>query len=151
MSSDVSDGNRTHQHGLARGVQFPDGLNDGLHLFTPRPVDEVRHVLADHGAVRRNGGHFQTVDLGEFHGFGVGRAGHARQLVIHAEIVLERDAGEGLVLGGDGDVFLGFESLMQAVAEPASGHEAARELVDDDDLIVLHDVVDVAAEYGVRL
>ena len=40
---------------------------------------------------------------------------------------------------------------MQAVAEPASGHEAARELVDDDDLIVLHDVVDVAAEYGVRL
>ena len=145
------DGNRTHQHGLARGVQFLDGLNDGLHLFTPRPVDEVRHVLADHGAVRRNGGHFQTVDLGEFHGFGVGRAGHARQLVIHAEIVLERDAGEGLVLGGDGDVFLGFESLMQAVAEPASGHEAARELVDDDDLIVLHDVVDVAAEYGVRL
>ena len=140
------DGDGAHQHGLALFVQLADGLDDGIVLFLAGTVDEVGVVLALHGLVGRDGDHFQIVDLVEFHGFGIGRTGHARQLVIHAEIVLEGDGGQGLVLGGDGDVFLGFQGLVQTVGIAAAVHEAARELVHDDHLVVLHDVVHVALE-----
>ena len=39
---------------------------------------------------------------------------------------------------------------MQAVGEAASGHDAARERVDDDDLVVLDDIVRVAVHDAVR-
>ena len=65
---------------------------------------------------------------------------------IEAEIVLEGDRGERLVLGLDGHVFLGFERLMKAFRIAPAGHHAAGELVDDDDLVVLDDVILVALE-----
>ena len=40
--------------------------------------------------------------------------------------------------------FLGLDGLVQAVAPLAARHQAARELVDDHHLAVLHDVVHVA-------
>ena len=89
-------------------------------------------------------------------GLGVGRAGHAGQLLVLAEVVLEGDRGERLVLALDlhfrmvGVVFLGFDRLVQAVAPAAAGHQASGELVDDDDLAVLHHVVHVELEQRVR-
>ena len=79
-------------------------------------------------------------------GLGRGGAGHAGELVIEAEIVLEGDRGERLVLRLDGHVLLGFERLMQAFGIAPAGHHAAGELVDDDDLVVLDDVILVALE-----
>ena len=46
--------------------------------------------------------------------------------------------GEGLVLALDFDVFLGFDGLMEPIAPAAAGHQAAGELIDDDDLAFLH-------------
>ena len=46
--------------------------------------------------------------------------------------------------------FLGLERLVQPVRVAPAFHHAAGELVDDDDLVVLDDVVDVAAEELVR-
>ena len=74
-----------------------------------------------------------------------------RQFLVHAEVVLEGDGGQGLVLALDFDVFLGFDGLMQAIRPAAAGHEASRELVDDDDFAVLDDVLDVALVEGVGL
>ena len=48
------------------------------------------------------------------------------------------------------DLLLGLDRLVQAVAPAASRHQAAGELVDDDDLAVLHHVVDVELEERVR-
>jgi hypothetical protein len=93
----------------------------------------------------------QIVDLLELGRFGVGRAGHAGQLVVHAEIVLKGDGGQGLVFVFDADVFLGLQGLVQPVAVAAAGHEAAGELVHDDDLALFDDVVHVALEQGVGL
>jgi hypothetical protein len=39
------------------------------------------------------------------------------------------------------DAFLGLDGLVQAVGPAPARHQAAGELVDDDDLAVLHDVV----------
>ena len=76
---------------------------------------------------------FQLVNLLEFGRFGFRRTGHAGQLLVHAEIVLEGDGGERLILALDLDAFLGFHGLVQAVAPAAARHQASGELVDDDD------------------
>ena len=89
-------------------------------------VDEVELVLAHRRPVRRNHHGLEAVDLLELVRLGVGRAGHARQLGVHAEVVLESDRGQRLVLGLDLHAFLGFDGLVQAVAPAAAGHQAGR-------------------------
>ncbi len=84
-------------------------------------------------AVGGNDDDVELVNLVEFGRFGFRRTGHAGQLLVHAEVVLEGDGGERLVLALDLDAFLGFHGLVQAVAPAAAGHQAAGELVDDDD------------------
>ena len=108
-------GDGAHKHGLLFIVQFGNGLHNGVELLLPRAVDEVGVILADHGPVGRNGNDIEVVNLVEFNCFGVSRTGHARKLVVQAKVVLEGDRGQSLVFGGDGDVFLGFQRLMQAV------------------------------------
>ena len=91
----------------------------------------------------------EVVDLGEFFRFGVGGAGHAGQLLVLAEVVLEGDGRERLVLALDLDPFLGLDGLVQAIAPAAARHQTAGELVDDDDFAVFDHVVDVELEEGV--
>ena len=79
-------------------------------------VDDVRVLLADHRPVGGDHDHVELVDLLEFRRFGFRRAGHAGQLLVHAEIILEGDGGEGLVLALDLDAFLGFHGLVQSIA-----------------------------------
>ena len=67
------------------------------------------------------------------------------------EVVLEGNGGEGLVFLADRHAFFGFDRLVQAIRPAAAGHEAAGELVDDDDLAVLDDVLHVALVEVVRL
>ena len=79
------------------------------------------------------------------------RAGHARELFVEAEIVLEGDRGQRHVFRLDDGVFLGLQRLVQAFRIAAAFHHAAGELVDDDDLAVLDDVVAVLLEQLVGL
>ena len=102
------------------------------------------------GLVGGDDHHVEVVDLRELLRLGVGGAGHARELGVHAEVVLEGDGGERLVLGLDLHAFLGLDRLVQPVRPAASGHETAGELVDDEHLAVLHHVVHVVACRGVR-
>ena len=92
----------------------------------------------------------EVVDLGELRRLGFGGAGHARQLLVLAEVVLEGDGGERLVLALDLHLLLGLDRLVQAVAPAPARHQAAGELVDDDDAAVLDHVVDVEPEQRVR-
>ena len=78
-----------------------------------------------------------------------GGAGHAGELGVEAEIVLEGDGGERLVLGLDAHVLLSLERLVQPFGIAPALHHAPGELVDDDHLVVLDDVVAVALEQGV--
>ena len=84
--------------------------------------------------------------MGELARLGVGGAGHAAELVVHAEVVLEGDRREGLVLLLDLHPLLRLDRLVEALAPAPTLEDAAGELVDDLDLAALHDVVDVALE-----
>ena len=106
--------------------------------------DLVVAVVADHRAVGRDLDHRQLVDLHELGRLGERRARHAGQLVVHPEVVLERDRRERLVLLADAHALLRLDRLVQALRPAAAVEDAAGELVDDLDLAVDHRVVDVA-------
>ena len=97
-------------------VQIADVVGGGLELFLFRAVDHVGVFDAEHRLVGGNDDDFELVDLLEFGGFGFGGAGHAAQLLVEAEVVLEGDGRQGLVFLADVDAFLGFDGLVQSVA-----------------------------------
>ena len=146
----VFDRGRAEKYRLTAFVAGLHVVDDRAVLFVDRAVDLVLLVDADHLAMRRHDDRFKAVDVLEFVGFGVGRAGHAGELPVHAEEVLERDRRHRLVFLLDLHAFLGLDGLVKTFAPAAAWHQAARELVDDDDLAVLHDVVLVAVEERVR-
>ena len=106
--------------------------------------------MPHHRLVGRHLEHFEIVDVEELVRLGQRRAGHAGELLVHAEVVLERDRGERLVLRLDRLVLLGLQRLVQPFRIAPARHHAAGELVDDHDLAVAHDVVLVALEQLVR-
>ena len=138
-----------HQQGPAGLVDLRDLVDHGPELPGLGGVDHVRHILADAGLVGGDLHHVQPVDGGELVLLGLGRAGHARQLVEHAEIVLEGDGGQRLVLPLHLHAFLGLQCLVQTLVVPAADHESARELVHDEHLAVLDHIVLVPGEQGV--
>ena len=144
------DRGRADEHRLAALHAVADVLDDRVELVVLVQVDEVRHVLADHRPVRRHDHDLEAVDLLEFEGLGVGRAGHAGELAVEAEVVLEGDGRDGLVFLADPHAFLGLDRLVQAVRPAPARHRAAGELVDDDDVRAAHDVLDVLLVEDVR-
>jgi len=87
----------------------------------------------------------------ELVGLGIGRTGHARELVVEAEVVLEGDRGQRLVLGLDGHAFFCLDGLVKAIAPAPARHQTAGELIDDDDLTVLVHIVLIAVVQVMRL
>ena len=138
------DGDRADEHRLALLVAGLDLARDRAPLAVLGLEDLVVLVLADHRAVGRDLDDRQLVDLHELGGLGEGRAGHARELVVHAEVVLQRDRREGLVLLLDAHALLRLDRLVEALRPAAAVEDAAGELVDDLDLAVDDGVVDVA-------
>ena len=129
---------------------WPASWRSSISRTTARPlaflglVDLVVLVLADHRPVGRDLDDLELVDLHELGGLGEGRAGHARELVVPAEVVLVGDRRDRLVLLLDRDALLGLDGLVEALRPAPALEDAAGELVDDLDLAVDHRVVDVA-------
>lgn len=101
-------------------VLLRDVVHDRVELGDLGPVDEVGLVHADHRPVGRDGDDAQLVDLVELGGLGHGRTGHARELVVEAEEVLEGDRGERLVLVLDVHPFLRLDRLVHALVVAAA-------------------------------
>ena len=121
--------------------------DDGARLLGNRAVDLVVLVGAVDRHVGRHLEHVELVDVQELGGLGGRRSRHARELLVQPEVVLEGDGRERLVLRLNLDAIFGFERLVQAIGIAPAVHHAAGELVDDDNLVRLHDVVAVAQEH----
>ena len=140
-----------HQHRLTLGVALRHLVNDRLVLAVDGLVHAVRQVLPGAGLVGGHADDLQAVNFAELVRLGGGGAGHAAELFVHAEVVLEGDGGQRFALGGDGHALLGLDGLMQAVVVAASVHQAAGEFIHNDDLAVFHDVVGVPVHHAAGL
>ncbi len=114
-------------------------------------VHAVVEVEARNRTVCRDSHHIELVDVPELAGLGYGGTGHAGELVVHAEVVLQCDGGESLCGGLHLHTFLGFDGLVQTVGIAASFHDAAGLLVDDFYLVIVDNIFDVAVEKSVCL
>ena len=111
----VFDGDRADEHRAALLADFFYLFDHRLELGFLVLEYLVAGIFAHHRLVGGDDHHLQLVDLVELLGLGYGRAGHAGQLGIHAEVVLDGDGGEGLGLLLHLDVFLGLDGLVQAL------------------------------------
>ena len=143
------DGRGAHQHRLAAFTAVLDVLDNGLELLVLGQIHEIGPVLADHGHMGRDDHDLEPIDLLKLRGLGIRRTGHAGELLVEAEIVLESDGGQGLVLVLDRHSFLGFHRLMQPLRPAPAGHGSSGELVDNDHLAITNDVIDVPGEQRV--
>ncbi|GJD71644.1 hypothetical protein MMMDOFMJ_4607 [Methylobacterium gnaphalii] len=141
---------RSDQDRLVALVGPVDLLDDRVVLLLNGPVDLIVLVDALDRLVGWDLDDLELVDLGELVRLGRGRAGHAGELLVEAEVVLKGDRGERLVLGLDRDLFLGLKRLVQALGVAPALHHTAGELVDDHHLVILDNVVLVQREQSVR-
>ena len=145
------DGDRADEDRLAGLVPLDDVLEHGCELRLGRLEDVVVLVEPRDRLVRRDLDDVEVVDLDELLLLRLRRPGHPGELLVQAEVVLERDRRERDVLLADADALLRLDRLVQALAPAAALHDAAGELVDDLDLALLDDVVDVALVQRLRL
>ena len=87
---------------------------------------------------------FQAINPEELFRLSQGRSGHAGQLLIHAEVVLDGDRGIGDVLRLDLDALFGLHGLVQAVRPAPAGHQPPGEFINDHNFAALNDVVFIA-------
>ena len=139
-------GSGTQQHRLALLVALGNIAHDGGKLLLLGTEDQIVLVFANHRLVGRNREHAQLIGAHELRGLGFCGTGHARQLVVHAEVVLQGDGGEGLVLSLDFHVFLGFDCLVQTFVVTTTRQDTAGVFVDDEHFTASHHVVAVAQE-----
>ena len=141
----------TDQYWTALFHQFLDLVYDGGELGLSCLVDQVILVIPDDGTVGGDYHHIQLVDAPELTRLGLCGTGHAGELVVHPEVVLQGDSGVSLRRSLDLDVLLGLHCLVQSVGPAPSLHDTARSLIDNLYLVVHDDVVNVFLEHGVCL
>ena len=90
------DGDRADEHRLALLVALLDVVRDGVELRLDSLEDQVVLVVARDGDVRGDLDDAQVVDLDELLLLGLRRPGHAAELLVEAEVVLEGDRRERL-------------------------------------------------------
>ncbi len=145
------DAGGTYKDRLATAVGGLDLLDGGGHLLAARLVDAVVLVETGDGAVRRDDGDIESVDVVKFIRLGLGRAGHASELLVETEVVLDGDRRHRLGLAVDLDPFLGLDGLVEPIAPAATRHLAAGEGIDNDDLVLLDDIFDILLVEAVGL
>ena len=145
------DGNGAHQDGLALLMAGHDLVNNGPVLAGFVLIDHVRVIQTDDRLIGGDLDNIQAVDGLKLLRLGDGGAGHAGELVIETEVVLEGDGGQGFVLLLDIHMLLGLDGLVEALGIAAAQHQAAGELIHDDDFPVLDNIVNVPLHDAVGL
>ena len=143
-------GYRTDQNRLSLFMTLGDLINDGMVLSDVAAVYDVRPILPDYRFVGRDFNDIQFVNGGKFLRFRHSGTGHAGELLVQAEIVLEGNGRQRFVFLLDVHMLFGFNGLMKTFGVSAAEHQAAGELVHDDDFTVFDDIVDIPLHDAVR-
>ena len=145
------DGERPDEHRPPGRMGALDLRDHGPLFGVPMGVDDVRLIDADHRAVSRHDDHVEAVQLTQLQRGGLGRAGHAAQAPVTLHEMLQRNRAQYPPVGLPLDAFFRLERRLQAIGPVTIGDDPARELVDDPDAAVAHDVVDVSPQEHLRM
>ena len=142
---------RTDQYRTPSLDEFLNLFNNRFVFFTLRLIYTVVHVDTSHRTIGRNLHHIKLVNVPKLARLSHSRTCHTGQLVVHAEIVLQRNRGKRLRGSLHLHMFLGFHGLVQPVAPTASIHDTSRLLVHNLHLAINYDIFIVAVEHGISL
>ena len=120
-------------------------------LFALRFVHTVIHVNALDRTVSRNFHNVELVNIPELTSFRDSRTRHTRQLVVHTEVVLQRDGSKSLGSGFYTHVLFCLNSLVKSIAPAASFHDTACRFVDNLNLTILNHIVIIEGEHRISL
>ncbi len=124
----------TDQHRTPFFLKLLHFVRSCFELFLFRTEKKVGVLGPAKWLVCWNHHHLKVVNLIELVRLGCRGTGHSGEFVVHLEIVLKGNGGEGLILLSDIQVFLGLHGLVKSVTPPSPFHKPARELVHDHDL-----------------
>ena len=145
------DTGRTDQYRTTLVHHVHDLVNDRIVFLTLGAVDTVVHVDTGNWLVGRDHNDIQFVDIPELTCLGLCRTGHTGKLMIHTEIVLQRDRRESLGSALDLYVLFRLHCLVQTIGPATTFHNTACLLVHDLHLTAIDDIIDIFLEEGVGL
>ena len=114
-------------------------------------IDNIRIVNTDHRLIGRYNNNRQIVNLLELLLLCFSSTGHAGELFVHTEVVLEGNSCQSLAFAFYLYAFLSFDCLVQAFGEATAEHQTAGELIDDDNLAIFNHVITVAVHQSLSL
>ena len=135
----------SHQDGLPESITSSNIFYDSAELGVFRLIDEICCIIANNIAVSRNWHYLEAVRIYQFSSFSLCSSGHARQFVVHTEIVLQCDGCQRLVFFVNTKTFFCFDSLVNTLTPTATFKNASSEFIDDLHFATINDVVLVAA------
>ena len=142
---------RTYQYGATCETHLLNLFDDSLILFALGLIDAVVHIDTCNGAVGRNFYNIEFVDVPELTSLCNSRTRHTSQLMIHTEVVLQRNRSESLRCSLYLYVFLGLNSLVQAITPTTAFHDTTCLFVDYLYLTVHYHILFIDAEHGISL
>ena len=105
----------TYQYRTALLYHVLDLVDNGIVFLALGAVNTVVHIITSNRFIGRDNNYIQFVDIPELACFRLGRTGHTGKLMIHTEIVLQRDGCESLRCAFHFHVLFCFNCLMQTV------------------------------------
>ena len=127
-----------------------DVLDNRVELLFLGLKDRIRLIFSLYRRVGRNLDDVHAVGVAELLLLGQSGTRHTCLFLELIKEVLEGDSREGLGLLAHVHVLLRLDGLVQAVGETSARHDASRELIDNQDLVVFHDIVLVAVHQFLR-
>ena len=106
--------------------------------------NEIRLVDTHHFAIGWDWYHLQPIGVHQFGSLCLCCTSHAREFVVHAEIVLQSHSCERLVFFLDLDALFGLNRLVDTLAPATAFEDSPRKFVDNFYFTILDDVVLVA-------
>ena len=108
-------------------------------------------IASDHGTIRRDRRHLETIELPKLARLCARRSRHPTHDGIERDQILHRDRPEHPALPVTRHLLFQLERRLQSRRPATVAHHASLELVDRQDRRVLHQVVDVAVQQRVRV
>ena len=142
---------RTDQNRLACFMHFSNLIDNGTEFSILMHIHHIFQVLTSNGFVGRNFNDIDMINFRKFIRLCQAGTGHTGQLFVHTEEVLERHGSQGLGFTLNRDPFLCLNGLMQTFRIATPFHNTTGEFINNLHLIVVNNVIDIAAHGRTRL